>query len=148
MPLKSNELQKGVKLRIDGRREPVILDKFFEGDVSNYWEDIDGATWTVHWLLVHADHYDQPNTPSSPEALTNERKSTHGDWDTQSLLFDALLIRLTAAPGWYNLNHMQRAALINITQKMSRIVCGNPDEPDHWDDIAGYAFLGKGGHKQ
>jgi hypothetical protein len=25
--------------------------------------------------------------------------------------------------------------------KMSRILCGNPNEPDHWRDIAGYATL-------
>ena len=28
------------------------------------------------------------------------------------------------------------------------IVCGDPNCADHWDDIAGYALLGKGGHPE
>ena len=83
----------------------------------------------------------------TPAALTTERKSTHGDWQTQSTIFDNLLFNLTQSPNWNTMNAMHRASLINIAQKMSRICAGNPDEPDHWDDIGGYALLGKGGHK-
>ncbi len=38
-------------------------------------------------------------------------------------------------------------ALINIQHKIARIVCGN-FHPDHWDDIIGYALLGKEEHKK
>ena len=85
---------------------------------------------------------------ATPEALTTERKSTHGDWQVQSTIFDNLLFNLTQSPNWNTMNAMHRASLINIAQKMSRICAGDPDEPDHWDDIGGYALLGKGGHKK
>lgn len=83
----------------------------------------------------------------TPEALTSTRAATHGDWNAQSALFDNLMWQLTNSTHWFQMNHMQRGALTNIAQKMSRICTGNPYEPDHWDDIAGYAYLGKGGHK-
>lgn len=48
---------------------------------------------------------------------------------------------------WDNLAACHQESIDMILTKISRIVSGNPSEPDHWDDIAGYAFLGKGGHK-
>lgn len=30
-----------------------------------------------------------------------------------------------------------------ILAKIARIVSGDPNHADHWDDIAGYALLGK-----
>ena len=38
----------------------------------------------------------------------------------------------------------QREALGQITFKIARILSGDPNHPDHWDDIAGYALLAKG----
>jgi len=35
-------------------------------------------------------------------------------------------------------------ALEMISLKLARIICGDPNFADHWDDIAGYAELGKG----
>lgn len=87
---------------------------------------------------------------NSPSELTNERKSTHGDWKQQSDMAHRLksemhFTRIEGA-GWDNLTASQKEALDMIAVKISRILCGNPNEPDHWDDIAGYAYLGKGGH--
>lgn len=79
-------------------------------------------------------------------SLTTERKSTHGDWKVQSKIFIRLMSVLESSPNWATLEHHQKAALINIAQKISRIASGQPDEPDHWDDIGGYALLGKSGH--
>jgi hypothetical protein len=33
-------------------------------------------------------------------------------------------------------------ALEMICTKIARILSGNPNDPDHWKDIAGYAELG------
>jgi len=38
----------------------------------------------------------------------------------------------------------QGEAIHMICVKLARIVCGDPNHADHWDDIAGYARLGKG----
>jgi hypothetical protein len=35
-----------------------------------------------------------------------------------------------------------------IAVKISRILTGDAGEPDHWDDIQGYAHLGKAGHSK
>jgi hypothetical protein len=84
---------------------------------------------------------------TDPEALTTQRKQVHGDWGMQSMLFDNLMSQLTNSDNWSKMGPGKRAALTNIAQKMSRICTGDHEEPDHWDDISGYAFLGRGGHK-
>lgn len=86
--------------------------------------------------------------PTSPKELTNERKSTHGDWTKQSKLFMRIVAAMEGSANYSTLEAYQKAALLNIAQKMSRILTGNAGEPDHWDDIGGYALLGKGGHAE
>lgn len=83
---------------------------------------------------------------SSPEALTQERKKTHGDWKEQSALANTLKGDMRKVPGWAELSASEQEALDMIQTKVSRILSGDPREPDHWDDIAGYAHLGKSGH--
>ena len=39
------------------------------------------------------------------------------------------------------LAHDQADSLVMIAVKISRIINGNPDYPDNWRDIAGYATL-------
>lgn len=89
-----------------------------------------------------------PVESSSPQALTKERKSTHGDWTKQSKLFMRIVAAMEGSANYSTLEAYQKAALLNIAQKMSRILTGNAGEPDHWDDIGGYALLGKGGHAE
>lgn len=84
---------------------------------------------------------------NNPEALTTERKSTHGDWLEQSRHANELKARLRRLPNWAEMTASQQEALDMIVTKISRIGVGNSNEPDHWDDIAGYAYLGKGDHQ-
>lgn len=75
------------------------------------------------------------------EGLVAERGRTHGDWARQSATAQAIKRAL-----WRSelcLSQGQREALDLIAAKLARIVCGDPDDPDHWDDIAGYALLAK-----
>jgi hypothetical protein len=90
----------------------------------------------------------QHKSESSPAELTSERGKTHGDWMKQSNLARNLKAAINMAYPETGLYAYQEEALDMILVKVSRIVCGNPNEPDHWDDIAGYAYLGKGGHDQ
>lgn len=80
------------------------------------------------------------------KSLTDERMFTHGDWKSQSATADALLEVLSKTKNWHNLRPYQRQALTLIATKISRIVNGDPTHEDHWDDIGGYALLGKEGH--
>lgn len=89
---------------------------------------------------------------TSPSELIQTRKSTHGEWCLQADMAHRLKseMHFTRIPGagWDNLTASQQEALDMIAVKISRILSGNPNEPDHWDDIAGYALLGKGGHPE
>lgn len=84
---------------------------------------------------------------SSPSDIIAERKAMHGSWYSQA----ECAYRLKAAAelygkNWEGLAPSQREALSMILVKVSRILTGDASAPDHWDDIAGYALLGKGGH--
>lgn len=83
----------------------------------------------------------------TPEALTAERKNQHGDWLAQSACAGALKGVASRSRNYAKLADFQREALDMILTKVSRILEGDPQHEDHWDDIAGYAFLGRGGHQ-
>jgi hypothetical protein len=86
-----------------------------------------------------------------PRPLTEERKATHGDWERTARIAQALkavIHREIGAPGEIVRGRVfgsaEREALDMILAKIARIVSGDPHHPDHWNDIAGYALLGKG----
>lgn len=74
--------------------------------------------------------------PSVQDTL-NERGKTHGDFTIQANTSQRLKTLIAGS----KLRPYQQEALETICMKMSRILNGNPDEPDHWRDIAGYATL-------
>lgn len=69
------------------------------------------------------------------------RATTHGDFTDNSHVMQHLKNFLRDHPGWEKLADHQCEALDMICHKIGRILCGNPDFPDHWHDIAGYAQL-------
>lgn len=79
------------------------------------------------------------NSVSSAQGVVESRESAHGDYAKQSDTARALkhLIHINDK----HLNAPQRESLDMIAVKISRILHGNPNEPDHWLDIAGYATL-------
>lgn len=83
-----------------------------------------------------------------PAALVRARRKTHGDWQVQAGLATGLKFLVRATEGYDALTAMQKEAVEMILVKISRIVAGNADEPDHWRDIQGYAELGMKGHDQ
>lgn len=79
-------------------------------------------------------------------SLTTERAKTHGSWIEQATMSAILKRDMRTASGWHALPAYKAEALDMLAVKIARILCGNADEPDHWDDIQGYALLGKAGH--
>ena len=73
----------------------------------------------------------------------NERESTHGDYEANAGV--AQKLKMAIAMGMLNSPHdlspCQAESLDLICTKIGRIVSGDPNCPDHWDDIAGYANL-------
>lgn len=85
-------------------------------------------------------------TNQSTEELVSDRKKTHGSWVEQSALAHSLKATVRSVINnrhYTSFTPSQLEALDMICVKISRIVTGNPDEPDHWNDIAGYALLAR-----
>lgn len=74
------------------------------------------------------------------DVLLVEREKTHGAFCMTAKV--ACEIREAFMWGPKELKPAQREALTMIATKIGRIVCGDPNNVDSWNDIAGYAKLG------
>lgn len=77
----------------------------------------------------------------STDQLINERAKTHGDYMVQSQITQDLKTIIRFSPNYDKMSAAQREALDMFSHKIGRILAGDPNEKDHWDDIAGYARL-------
>lgn len=75
------------------------------------------------------------------EDTLKERGSRYGDFADNARVSEALMDILRAEPGYKNLRPVHRSALNVMTQKMARVVNGDPEYKDNWHDIGGYAKL-------
>lgn len=75
------------------------------------------------------------------DLLLAERGKTHGDFGEHARITQNLKDVMRETDGWGRLTLAQREALEMNAHKVGRILAGNADYPDHWDDIAGYARL-------
>lgn len=75
------------------------------------------------------------------EDLLEVRKSTHGEYSEHARCTQRIMRALMAERNWPNLTNIQLESLHMFAHKMGRIVTGDPNVHDHWDDIAGYAVL-------
>lgn len=80
--------------------------------------------------------------PATAEAVIEARERSHGDYNTQARTAQEIKAAISRAIDKdLTVLPYHRESLDMIATKISRIVHGNPDEPDHWLDIAGYATL-------
>jgi hypothetical protein len=77
----------------------------------------------------------------SVTSTLDDREKTHGSFLTQAVTARDLKEVLFCAGYQMRLAPYQQEALDMIMTKVSRILHGDSDEPDHWHDIAGYATL-------
>lgn len=75
------------------------------------------------------------------EQLLAERAKTHGEYSEHARCTQNIMRALQSERNWDNLSDIQKESLHMFAHKMGRVVTGNPDIHDHWDDIAGYAKL-------
>jgi hypothetical protein len=80
--------------------------------------------------------------PSVTDTLA-QRQHTHGDFTNNATVMQALKGIVRDAVRWGDLSYVQREAIEMICHKIGRVVTGNPNEPDHWLDIEGYARLAR-----
>lgn len=73
--------------------------------------------------------------------ILKARNSVHGDFSENAIIHQDLLSILVRSTSYHELDAVKVTALQYICGKISRIVSGDPEYKDHWDDIAGYALL-------
>jgi hypothetical protein len=78
---------------------------------------------------------------SDTDTLLAERQTTHGDYSEQAIVTQGLKDVMHASLNWMVLNEPQKETLHMIANKIGRVLSGDPNFLDHWDDIAGYATL-------
>lgn len=87
------------------------------------------------------------NVPKTTTDLITERGKTHGDYSDHAQCSQNLkyaMQEFTRGNGlepWQHLSICAKESLEMIAHKIGRILAGDPDYRDHWDDIAGYAKL-------
>lgn len=75
----------------------------------------------------------------STRKILKQRQKTHGDWAVGAGICQNIMRALMAGRNWNDMTDVQKESLHMIAQKQQRIVNGDPNHPDHWHDIAGYA---------
>jgi hypothetical protein len=75
--------------------------------------------------------------------LLEARGKTHGDFRENARVSQNIKLIMRSASGWTQLSDSQAEALELIALKISRILSGMADHGEHWDDLGGYAGLGK-----
>jgi len=69
------------------------------------------------------------------------RGNTHGDYIENFRVIQNLKDTMKDSVNWETLPPEQKEALEMNAVKIGRILSGNPDAADHWEDIEGYAHL-------
>lgn len=75
------------------------------------------------------------------EKILKEREKTHGDYAMHSMISQDLKSYLRHTDGWPRLSPEQKESVEMICHKIARILAGDPEHVDHWQDVAGYATL-------
>jgi hypothetical protein len=74
-------------------------------------------------------------------SVLQKRETQYGNFAVQGHIAQNIRVSIRNNLGWNRLAPDQKEALDMIANKLSRVLNGNPDVIDHWEDIAGYAML-------
>ena len=75
------------------------------------------------------------------DSLLEERQKTHGSFRMNAEIAHQIK-GVFDNHGYGTANIIQREALDMMAMKLARILSGQANFKDHWDDLAGYAKLG------
>lgn len=73
--------------------------------------------------------------------ILSEREKTHGSFNINASYAQGLKRIMHVTQNWGALSTLQKEALEMIMHKIARILAGDANHKDHWDDISGYAQL-------
>ena len=80
-------------------------------------------------------------TQADVQEILVERGKTHGPFDVHARITQELKGVMVNSPNWAGMSYAQKESLEMVAHKIGRILSGNPDHLDHWDDMAGYSTL-------
>ena len=67
--------------------------------------------------------------------------ATHGEYTDHATVTQKLKAVVHTHPHWDALFYVHKESIDMILHKIGRIIAGDPNVADHWDDIAGYSTL-------
>ena len=73
--------------------------------------------------------------------MLEQRRNQHGDLIIQSGISQNMKDIMRDSWNWDNLQTDQKECLEMVVHKVARILAGDPNFADHWEDVAGYAIL-------
>jgi hypothetical protein len=75
------------------------------------------------------------------DQILQDREKTHGDFEMKAMWIQEIMQNLIGLNSYEEMEADKKEAIHMILVKLSRIIYGNYNHVDHWDDIAGYALL-------
>lgn len=72
------------------------------------------------------------------------RSDTHGDFSDNARIAQSAKELWRTTPNWHKMAPYQREAIDLLTIKLARILSGDYDCEEHWNDLAGYPSLVSG----
>jgi hypothetical protein len=85
----------------------------------------------------------KPNTHGEIKDLLNERNNTHGEFTENARISQGIKRVMETSVNWRIMPDIHRESLEYIAGKIGRILSGQYDYDDSWDDIGGFAGLPK-----
>lgn len=70
-----------------------------------------------------------------------ERGNRYGDFSEHAVIAQDIQDAMRCREGWDRLDPVKKQALTVISDKIARILSGDPEYADNWHDIQGYAKL-------
>lgn len=85
----------------------------------------------------------EPERPKVPDVSGTlvARKKVHGEFANDARTAQGLKHVMRDGVNWDDLTFVQKEALEHIQTRIARILSGDPNHPDHWHDIQGFARL-------
>ena len=75
------------------------------------------------------------------EEVLDDRGKSYGSFQSVASVAQRIKVIFRDYPGWRNLTLDKKESLDLMATKMARVIVGDSDHKDSWDDIAGYAML-------
>ena len=82
-----------------------------------------------------------PMIHDSIDAVLADRQNDHGEFGDTARTSQHIKQAMREGRNWDILSDNQKDALEMIAVKLGRILSGNANRADHWDDVTGYARL-------